>query len=615
MTDVHTKMKEDVRQIFGKVEINYTDPFIDQSLTASASRSGRYTIANQLKDEVNDPTYKYFSLHNNKLDGTFHPLPSASNAEQVGWWDTVLSDATGSLPTSPVITFTFDARPVYTLKVVGDSILNEYPVDFTIKLYDASNIVVHTETVVGNTLLTWTNDIADIGNITKMELTITKINKPNTAAKILEFYTGVIETYEGERIIEMNLLEEQVFDDMTLPIGNVSSNELDIRFDNVDKKFDPRNTSSPLYGMMKRNRRVKAWLGVDLTGGGTVTWYPLGVYYTVDWKAPTDGTYAETTARDRLELLKQREFTASQVYQNYNLYQLAEIVLQDFGLNAIDYSLDTALQSVVIPYAWFDRMTHREALAKIAEAGLARLYCDRNNKIKIEVQRTASPSVFAFTDNETIYSADYPLAWGQITNYAETESRPRSLSASETVFQSTETVTVAAGGTVTRTYTFNSIPCMNVSAPVITAGANVSVQSYTAYAWGMVVTYQNTGGTSQTITNVSITGQKLGVTGGSVAVAQDATSIRDNGRLTKTIGNDFIQTIDRAQAISDSILATYKNPRHDIDMNTRGHVTVQLGDKITAPAFEAGTTADYYVVRQDIKWDGALSAKIKGIKT
>jgi hypothetical protein len=614
--DVHTRMKQEARRIYAKVEVVYTDPFIDDSNVAVATEMGRFTSANQTKDLMDAPDYKYFSLHNNKLDGSFHPLPaSLNNGESVGWWGANLSDASGVLSPIPTITITFDARAIFFLKVSGDSILNEFPVDFTIKLYDPSNVVQYTETVTGNTLIYWAKNITDIGNIAKIELTITKINKPNTVPKILEFYTGVSEVYDADRVIDLNLLEEQSFDEFTLPIGNVSSNEIDIKFDNTDKHFDPRNTTSPLYGQLKKNRKVKPYLGVDLDGSGTITWYQLGLFYTTEWKAPTNDIYASLTARDRLELLKQREFTTSTVYANYNLYQLAEIILQDFGLTAKDYSIDTALQSTIVPYMWFDRVTHRAALVQIAEAGLCRLYCDRSGVLRVEVARTANASLFTFSDDETLFSTDYPLAAGQIANYVECLANPRIIAASAgTIYQSTDVVTVPANGTITQTYKFNFVPCVQVTIPTITAGGNVTIQSWTAYAWGVVVTFANSAAAAQTVTAITVSGKKLDINGGSVAVAQDAQSIHDNGKLTHKIENDFIQTLSRAQSISDTILAAYKDARHDIEMETRGHVSLQLGDRITAPGFDAGTSADYYIIRQNIKWDGALDAQVKGLK-
>ncbi|NLA52579.1 MAG: hypothetical protein GX860_10740, partial [Alcaligenaceae bacterium] len=47
----------------------------------------------------------------------------------------------------------------------------------------------------------------------------------------------------------------------SLPVGNISSNEIDIRLVNEDGKFDAGNRQSPLYQLLKPNRRIKAWLG------------------------------------------------------------------------------------------------------------------------------------------------------------------------------------------------------------------------------------------------------------------------------------------------------------------------------------------------------------------
>jgi hypothetical protein len=183
-------------------------------------------------------------------------------------------------------------------------------------------------------------------------------------------------------------------------------------------------------GSLKKNRKVKPYLGVDIQGDGVVTWYPLGLFYTTEWQAPTSDIFATLTARDRLEVLKQKEFTVSTVYTNYTLYQMAETILIDAGLNDLrDYDIDTSLSGITVPYMWFDRVTHREALTQIAEAGLCRLYCDRNGILRMEAQRTTDPSKFEFTDHETIFSTNYPLASGQHKNYIETVSNPRIIAA------------------------------------------------------------------------------------------------------------------------------------------------------------------------------------------
>jgi len=104
----------------------------------------------------------------------------------------------------------------------------------------------------------------------------------------------------------------------------------------------------------------------------------------LDWDSPDDTLEATVTARDRMELLRKGTYQTSQVQQNKTLYEFAEIVLQDVGLTSDEYIIDTDLQNIIIPYSWFNPMSHREALRRIAEAGLAAAFQNRDGKIQIE---------------------------------------------------------------------------------------------------------------------------------------------------------------------------------------------------------------------------------------
>ena len=84
------------------------------------------------------------------------------------------------------MTVNFDpaGRALTSLKVVGDSLLNEYPVNFTITVYSATGLI-HTETVTENTAVSWRKDISSLGinNAVKIKLEISKWSAANTIAK------------------------------------------------------------------------------------------------------------------------------------------------------------------------------------------------------------------------------------------------------------------------------------------------------------------------------------------------------------------------------------------------------------------------------------------------
>ena len=87
------------------------------------------------------------------------------------------------------------------------------------------------------------------------------------------------QTHEDD-LIAVSLLEEREVSQGSLPVGNISSNEIVVRLSNEDKRFDPDNDSSPLYGLIKPNRRVRAWLGTEI--GGEAEWVPLGTFWSID---------------------------------------------------------------------------------------------------------------------------------------------------------------------------------------------------------------------------------------------------------------------------------------------------------------------------------------------
>ncbi len=389
-TEFLEAIKAGSRKIRARIEVTWTDPYLDQSIQISATEEARISWNRQVADSIETIPVKYASLDGSwKLDGTYHLAPDTEeDAEnyQMGWWGRTLSGPGGAFSTSyPQLNVRFFARPVFGLKVVGDSAREEYPVDFDIKLYDNSGALVHTEIVTGNSSVSWQKDVSELElfSITKMELIIKKWSHESRQAKIAEFFTSVQEIYDDDKIIYLNLLEEREISQGSLPIGNISSNEIDIRLLNIDDRFHSGNINSPLYQKIKRNRKIRAWLGIELPSG-IVEHLPLGTFWSGDWDVPEQETYASTNGRDRLELMRLSTFSTSEVYIDKSLYELAIIVLDDYGLRPDQYFVDTELQEYVIPYAYFHPVSHREALRQIVEACMGQCYADRKDIVRVE---------------------------------------------------------------------------------------------------------------------------------------------------------------------------------------------------------------------------------------
>lgn len=320
----HETVKAHNRRIFARVIIDYTDPFKDEGVHVySMSDTWKEAFLPQITDGKKLPSAKWASLDGSwSLDGTWALAPVGPTM-QVGFWGEMLSDENGwfknsygdAMPVRIGLAFTSPQR-IDKLAVAGDILRGEYPVNFFIEFRDAAgSLMPKTVFVQENDQVFWEQDIEPLLGVKHMELWINKWSHPGRQAKIVEFVTALQEIYEGEELISIKLLEEREVSGGSLPVGNISANEIEITLNNADRKFSAGNVESPLYGMLRANRRIRAWLGVDVQGeiGAERVWVPLGVFWSGDWHSPEDAVYAKTTGRDRLELLRSTNYSTSQV--------------------------------------------------------------------------------------------------------------------------------------------------------------------------------------------------------------------------------------------------------------------------------------------------------------
>lgn len=613
MTNVHTQMDSDVRKVFGKVEITYTDVFLDQSIITQATEIHPYTLPEQTADNLRTPSYRWFTLHDNTLDGSCHPMSVDVASWEVGWWSTSISDASGNFAIPPELSILFDPRSIFILNVTGDSLANMYPTNFTIKCYNGTT-EIYSLNVPNNTQVDWRMDISltPIINCTHIKLIVHTVNKPHQPCRILEFITSVVQVYTDEdRLSFMRLLEEREVSDGTLPVGNVTSNEVDIRLDNTDRYFDALNPKSPVATMMKPNRRVRVWLGTEIIPGD-IEWHLLGKFWTIQWSAPKSDVYVTITARDILNLMSRTKFINGDVMQDATLYDLGVLVLEDFGLLPGEYYVDPALQNAVVPFGWFDRMSHREALIQIARAGLAVVNVDNNGVVRIDVSTTPLSQMTVLDDDVNIYSLDNPQDWTQVINTVNIKWISHTLAASKDILSVDNLyVEVPAGQDTTLTFEFNEKPVVYVDSVVIGGDANVVLVDYHKYSWGIDITVHNNGATTEMWQSILVMGQPL-THKVFTETLQDDVLVRDLGVLNFDLESSLIQTKQLASTIGTGILASYKDPQRSFNIETRGDISLNLGDLVGVNTDSGQKEA--IITSQVYEFDGALKSTLKAVK-
>lgn len=402
--EFNAKIKYRDRQVIGKVQIDYTDPYLDQSISVENNEQANVSYPFQVYDGIKEPKGKYLSLDGScVLNGTYSlaPAPEQAYLNQMGWWGEQLSSGTGVFTTPyPTLKVSFYNRVINKLQAVGDNKRKEYPVDFEINLYDASNVLLHKETVTGNSSVFWEKTLSStIQQVEHMELVVFKWSHPNRQVKIIEFFTSVSEIYTDEDgLLKISLLEEMEIDSGGMSFGNVSANEITLELDNSTGKFSQGNIYSPLYNMLKPNRRIKAWLGIPKDIGDP-EYVPLGTFWSGDWNAPDNGISVKTVGTDRMEILKSVPYNTTGVLSNITLYDLAIDVFTKAGLEPTEYWVDTILQDYIIPFVNYQEESSTVVLRHIAQVCLGHCYCNRLGVVMLEgVQQS---DVYHHSSNES----------------------------------------------------------------------------------------------------------------------------------------------------------------------------------------------------------------------
>ncbi|MEK4453893.1 hypothetical protein [Paenibacillus sp. FSL L8-0506] len=334
------------------------------SVSSSAPQSRQTQVVNKVRKM--SKKYGTFEPDYWLLDGSFHILPRTNEnlSSELGWWSDAICNDDGTFPTEQMLTIDFTS-PIETLGVAitFDTLTGEHPSNFKITFLSATAEVINTLEVVGNTTAYYVS-ATPVSGYQHLELTISKWSKGSRRARVTEVDFGVIQTYDGNKLISVNLLEEMNVVGDTLP-----SNEIRFVVDNSDKAFNILNPQG-YYKFLEKNQEVSLSIGLEIAQG-SFEFVHIAKYYLTDWKSD-EGTLTTTfTARDFLDALETIDYVS---IADTNLYALAEDIFQKAGITSC--VIDAGLQS--IPTQGFkSKISSRKALQCIGIAAKAAIYQDR----------------------------------------------------------------------------------------------------------------------------------------------------------------------------------------------------------------------------------------------
>ena len=192
----------------------------------------------------------------------------------------------------------------------------------------------------------------------------------------------------------------------------IPSIDFSLTVTNRNRAYDIENEESTV-NFLEIGQEVSVLYGQELDDG-SVEWQSGTTAYLREWSA--DDEEMSFQATDCFEDLDGKYYRGQYRKEGISLYELAEDVMKDAGIDSRKYWLDSYLKDVIIQNP-IPVTTYAEALQLIANAGRCVLYQDRTGKIAIK--SSFVPEMTATSENETYFSnAESVLSRGETVSYA-----------------------------------------------------------------------------------------------------------------------------------------------------------------------------------------------------
>lgn len=616
------------------IEISWATSAVDQNVVLASNDINRIDRTGQLFNGETDSGQKWAYIHTGLIaDGSFHAMPDLDSDPQAGWYgSSLVSDGSGDFSTEPYLQITHDARSYTSISIAGDSEYDEYPVDFTITYTHAGGPTV--QVITSNTERVYSAIFSSIKDVTAVKVEISKWSAINTIVKVTQFAGALIELYKSDEIVELNILEETNSDTGVVPIGNVSSNELDVALLNTDRRFSYGNTDSIYVTSLRSRRKIRCWLGfilpvgsTDATGdvegyivetvsGEKIGYMPYGVYWSKDWISNYNSQITTTTAYDIAYLLSQKDFLRSDIYTGAVETIVNAILTEALAdIPELDWLVNADTGAIIWSGVSFEPKSYLEVLKDIAEATLSYTYVDRNGVLIIGSRLGAIIPVETWqqVDLSTYYNYESNPKLDELINAIRVGYTKYNVGTpGENIYSADEVFTIPAAGVLNFNILWSNAPVdiATVIVALTDTTGEPQITDLESYAYGADIEVSGTPGDQFKIT---VTATPFELEENTETTANDANSVNLYGvREFALTGNILINTVAQAQGIADLLLSLYGNVRQDGSMQWPASTLLSVGDTLEVTEFESDTveTKDFFLIkRQSIKFDGSMQGQ------
>lgn len=590
------KYTDNPRKIYGRVDVIYSDTEISKDIRTDESGNSAISHPDEVFGAYLVPTVKGCTMDGNStMDGSFQMM---DDSVVLGWWSGTLSGKDGVFATAPWIEISFVKRPIISWVVLGDEKRQEYPVDFVLQ-YKRDGNIIYTDTVTANrqTQVRLTPQLEDI---TSIRLTISKWSKANACAKILKFYDRMMERYEGDAIEMFEVSEEMGAADGNY---NIVSDTMTVNILNKDRKFD----KGYLRSLMILDRKLMPSIGIETNG--VIKYQPLGTFYSEEWKIDQDSQWVKCSAVDRLMRLQKKTYVGFPLTENASLYDIATDILLSIGETADTISISEDLKSVTIPMAFLPKSTAWDALQEIANAGLCKIYVDREDKIYVRSERETKTKSAIQIDKSNMFAYSSSVSLTEFANRISVEYCDVTLSDDMVDAVSVE-LNIEPNASLELTLDYNT----EVAFPAIESdNLNVLLTDFQGGVNACSVVAKNATTEKQKAV-LTVTGKAIEITTKTLTV-QDDESVRNNGITEYSHpSSDLVQSHEQAQYIANLLLEKMHAGEGVVTTTWRGNPELNLGDRYVSKD-RFGDGQELVCEYNKFTFDGGLKQETRGRTT
>ena len=401
---------------------------------------------------------------------------------------------------------------------------------------------------------------------------------------------NILEVTKANYLVSSSGLEES-YKASDSPFGDVTSNEISFTIFNDNGIFNPSNTSSPYYGLIKKGIKVEAFIRPN----EVTEWDPLGVYYVTEWYTNSSGMTADVTANDSLYNVINGSVPPMPVYRNIPFVDFADEYFSYFGLSAI---IDESLKSEIIPFIYTSEHSNNKAfLTDLMEGLLADCFCDHDGNIRI-LSKVSKRTVRAtITDNDQIISV--MVKQSITTNYDSVVVTYNKCQ--ESIEQSLVELAALAltpGINSTGKLIMSKHPVLSIKSLKTVGSSSAKVTSFSATAKDFTGSVQSTDTTSVSLDVIGTVLDTVSITVG------------DSGDAPLSIESEFIQDEVRANAVLDYAKDYVDANMPILEVTVRGNPKLQLGDMIRVSSSKYKTDYIGIINKISYEYSGSLSSKI-----